>query len=554
MNSQTVLHNITVIYELLTKYDLLQEDFKSEFEKLNDFKVVTPIVGKFSTGKSSLLNALIGKSPLDKFYLGVDLTPETSVPAEITFAPQNKFLLIYQNGNSVTVSLEDYVTKNFDANKISKACIFLDNEFLKSVGTVQIVDMPGFDSGIELHNRAIDDYLSQSRAYILTFAATEPFIPESIDVFLRELKLYEMPVYIVITKSRSVTDTQLKQCVENIQNQAAVYLGLNNVSIVCTNAKGRHIDVEPFAKILRQIESDSKKNFVEYVNKLIRAEGVRLTNYLRGVIRQTDLTPSEIEARKEESRLKLEKLKHTLAKTRQEFSAQVAGCLNAIQNRVSEALYSSASSFESALLNNSDISGRINSLIRETVITAVQREFDPKFKRYVEKMNTCINVDINTDFDFKLDEKNFMINAALQNVITAAVKKVVPKILKAIGLTVSGPLVTLIGIAASLFFDAQREESRRNEQRLQIRRQLHNQIIPDIISQVDAAVRKDIYSQVSEVNRQIDETARQQIQAQEKIFAELTKNFEVESKSKNEKLTAMTNDLNIVTEILQAEV
>lgn len=554
MNSQTVLHNVTVIYELLTKYDLLQEDFKSEFEKLKDFKVVTPIVGKFSTGKSSLLNALIGKSPLNKFYLGVDLTPETAVPAEITFAPQEKFLAVYKNGQSVELTLKDYTEKNFDANEISKICIFLDNKFLKSVGKVQIVDMPGFDSGIELHNRAIDDYLPQSRAYILTFAATEPVITESIAVFLRELKLYEMPVYIVITKSRSVTDTQLKQCVDNIKKQASVYLGLNNVLIVCTNAKGKHIDVEPFAKILRQIESDSQKIFVEYVNKLISAEGTRLTNYLRGVIRQTDLTPSEIESRKEESRLKLEKLKHTLSKTRQDFSAQVESCLNAIQSRVSQALYSSASSFEAALLNNSDISGRINSLIRETVISAVQREFDPKFKRYVEKMSNCINIDINTDFDFKIDEKNFMMNAALQNVITSTVKKVVPKILKAIGLTVSGPIITLIGIAASLFFDAQREESRRNEQRLQIRRQLYNQIIPDIISQVDAAVRQDIYAQVDEVDRQIDETARNQIQAQEKIFAELTKNFEVELQAKNSKLTAMKNDLNIVTEILQAEV
>ncbi len=75
--------------------------------------------------------------------------------------------------------------------------------------------MPGFDSGVALHNKAIDDYLPQSHAYILTFAATEPVIPDSIVNFLRELKLYRLPVYIVITKSKSVTPAQLDECIEN---------------------------------------------------------------------------------------------------------------------------------------------------------------------------------------------------------------------------------------------------------------------------------------------------------------------------------------------------
>ena len=65
--------------------------FKEKIEKLDKFQVVTPIVGKFSTGKSSLVNALLGKD-----YLGVKLTPETSSSLYMDWTILNSFIdLIY---------------------------------------------------------------------------------------------------------------------------------------------------------------------------------------------------------------------------------------------------------------------------------------------------------------------------------------------------------------------------------------------------------------------------------------------------------------------------
>lgn len=548
--NESSVKNIQVIYDLQEKYQLLSEEFKNIVSNLDDFRVITPVVGKFSTGKSSLLNSLIGKNQFNKFYLGVDLTPETAVPTEITYGATDKIFIVDNEEHSNEIPLVEYINETFNADKISKIQLMLDNDFLKSISTVKIVDMPGFDSGVELHNRAIDEYLPKSHAYILTFAATEPVIPESIANFLRELKIYKMPVYIVITKSRSVTESQLEECILNIKRHAEDYLDLKDVKICCTNAKGRFIEIEPFAKILQEIESDSHAIFVAKVNDTVKIEAERLVNYLRSIIRQTDLTPSELEYKKEECCQNLEEMKARLNKTKQEFSGQVESCINSIQSKVTESLYNSASSLEIALMNNSDINSKVNSLVRETILSSMQNEFAPKFRRYVEKINNYIHLDINTSLNLKVDDRNFAVETAIQTAVAGAVKNIVPKVLGAFGLAVSGPVAALIGIAASLFFSSKREENRQDEQRMKIRRKIHSEIIPQITAQVGDSIRQSIYAQVDNVNTQIEADAQQKIQDQEKILTEITTNLEIETTSREEKLKIMNKDLEIVTNIL----
>lgn len=549
-NTARLVESVGTIYSLQEKYSLVSDSFKKDVEKINDFRVTAPIVGKFSTGKSSLLNSLIGKNRLGKSYLPTALTPETSVPTEIFFGTSEKILVFDKNSSVAELSLEDYSNKRFRADEISKVQLVLDNEFLKSIPNVKIVDMPGFDSGVALHNKAIDDYLPDSQAYILTFAATEPVIPDSIANFLRELKLYRLPVYIVITKSGTVTNSRLKECIENIRRNAADYLGLNSVEICCTNSKGKNIDVGAFADVLRKIEGDSQKIFAAELTALIQIEANRLDKYLRSVIRQTELTPSELETKKEDCRHQLKILKGNLERAKRDFSNQVAACINSIQARVSKSLYSAAPSLEIALMNNSDINSKINSVVRETIISSIQAEFEPKFRRYVEKMTEQINLNVRADFEFKLDKKNFALETAVKSVISHTVKKAVPAILGAFGLAVSGPLAALIGVATSIFLSSKIEESRRNEQLVQVRRKVHGEIIPQIIEQVGESLRQNIYAQIESVNARLEEEAEKIIDDQEKALAELTKNLELETAAKQNKLNDMIADLNAISKFI----
>jgi hypothetical protein len=283
---------------------------------------------------------------------------------------------------------------------------------------------------------------------------------------------------------------------------------------------------------------------------LIQIEANRLDKYLRAVIRQTELTPSELETKKEDCRHQLKTLKGNLERTKRDFSNQVAACINSIQARVSDSLYSTAPSLEIALMNNSDINSKINSVVRETIISSIQAEFESKFRRYVEKMTEQINLNVRADFEFKLDKKNFALETAVKSVISHTVKKAVPAILGAFGLAVSGPLAALIGLATSIFLSSKIEESRRNEQLVQVRRKVHGEIIPQIIEQVGESLRQNIYAQIESVNARLEEEAEKIIGDQEKALAELTKNLELETVAKQNKLNDMTADLNAISKFI----
>ena len=119
--NEPCVKNIQVIYDLQEKYQLLNEAFKNAVSNLDDFRVITPVVGKFSTGKSSLLNSLIGKNQFNKFYLGVDLTPETAVPTEITYGATDKIFIIDKEGHRNEITLVEYLNETFSAGKPPKS-------------------------------------------------------------------------------------------------------------------------------------------------------------------------------------------------------------------------------------------------------------------------------------------------------------------------------------------------------------------------------------------------------------------------------------------------
>ena len=547
ITSNQCLQNLQQVYKLQEKYSLAAEFLKNVLSKFDDFQVTTPIVGKFSTGKSSLVNALLGKN-----YLAVDLTPETAVPTEIIYDSEEKILIYDKTGDDVKkISFDEYVTASFYADSVEKISLKIDDDFLKSVSTVKIVDMPGLDSDVELHNRAIDDYLPNSLAYILIVAATEPVLQSSIITFLKELEIYKMPVYIVITKSKSVTPPQLQECIENIKSELAKYIALKDVKLVCTNAKGRKddIDIEAFKEILLEIEANSQKIFLAETNKTILQESSRLTQYLSSVIQQTELRPSEIEGKKEDCQRDLERLKTQLERTKTEFNSQAENSISVIQSKVNEALNSSASSLASALANGSDINGRINSIVRETLTSAINSEFTPKFRRYLEKINRCVHVDINSNFQIQTSESNVMIDKVIQGTVSNVVRKTLPAILAKIGIVINPVIAGIIGALAGLFFSSSTKQTQREENRQQALQQIRGEIIPQVTAQVGTAVSQNIHLQIDEVNRQIEADAQKQIDDREKTLAELIKNLELESNERQQKLSEMKADLETVNKI-----
>lgn len=99
------------------------------------------VVGQFSSGKSSFLNAILGSD-----ILPTGVIPVTAKPTFIKYAPQAFLKALYDDGRQEYLSLDalgDFVDQRKDMKAVKALYIHLPNELLKQVS---FIDTPGLNS------------------------------------------------------------------------------------------------------------------------------------------------------------------------------------------------------------------------------------------------------------------------------------------------------------------------------------------------------------------------------------------------------------------------
>lgn len=168
----------------------------------NKFSIV--VVGEFSAGKSTLLNAMMGRRMLPSF------TQETT--ATVNFlrgkneAPNNEPGIVYYNDGTYEVlpdtelkTIEKFVsTKGEDvASTVNHLDVYLDSEFLKD--GVMLVDSPGLNGVAEGHKEITENQIKRSNASIFMFDATRPGSKTDFDT-LGNLRENVNKIFILLNK------------------------------------------------------------------------------------------------------------------------------------------------------------------------------------------------------------------------------------------------------------------------------------------------------------------------------------------------------------------
>ena len=533
--------NLGKMASMKHKYGLTASSIENYIKDTEHFQVVTPLIGEFSTGKSSLINTLLNRK-----LLGEGIEPKTAVPTEICYGSQEQAVIYAKDGNTKTLSLDDFQNMELSVEEVKKVQLHIDAPFLNEIDSVKIVDMPGYNSGIELHNRAIDDYLPNSQAYILTFQARTPTIQEDMANFLKELKLHEVPVYLMITKAKSVLEQELKDCVEHIKADAQKYLGLSDVNIGVTNAKGKDKDIAFFEESLRDIAKQSKEIFAKDMELHLAKEGKDLAIYLQTSLKQTDLTPSELEAEIDSAQHNLKSLQDKLENLKNEFNRQLDTCVSNIKGSLASSLDGVAPELENMLVNGLDIRDKLNMVLREAIITAIHEHFDPVYQRYIEKISDTIKVGLSFDSSLQLSE----IQVQTDTMLKETLKKAIPVILGAIGLILSGPVGALIAAAVGILVELGFVKKQQHDKNELAHKKIYGEVIPQVTNKAMEQVQSTLFSQADNLNKEIGREVQQQVEAQEKALEDIKKRYSEEQEKKNQTIQDMQADLAVVQEMV----
>ena len=246
---------ISVLQE--TKPLLTDEAQKEVDDKIQEFRnkasesqfVKIPLVGVFSAGKSSLLNAFSERPGM----LPVDTTPETAVAYELYYAPIETVEL-YREGKQIEsrplTEIKQLSTKPGDIAKVY--CKSNKIKELEMRGVI-LVDMPGIGSGIERHDAAIANYISRGNAFILIVDADQGSLRGSSLAFLNELGHYNMYPAVLVSKTDKKASEEVKDIVEYIKYQMSK-TGNGNpyISTVCSVNN----DFDGLSSYLSQIDSE----------------------------------------------------------------------------------------------------------------------------------------------------------------------------------------------------------------------------------------------------------------------------------------------------------
>lgn len=209
---------------------------QSLLSKVMETELVVPVIGAFSAGKSSLLNALMSKD-----ILPVGIAPETELATELRYSSEPYLLAIKHDGVQERLPIEALSTITRRSSELSHLRLYLDSEALKAIAPLVLVDMPGFGSSLENHTKAIAYYLPRGVHFVVLTSIEDGNITQSMLRKLDELKTYNTDFTFLLSKCNLRAADQVEDVQAYIDDQLGVYFGEHYRSIPLGNRGGEEL-------------------------------------------------------------------------------------------------------------------------------------------------------------------------------------------------------------------------------------------------------------------------------------------------------------------------
>lgn len=502
---QILMNHISSIKEWVNKYQLSND--LTELEKhIHHFQVRLPLVGAFSAGKSSLINALIGEK-----LLSLDITPETGIATELYYQEKEEIVAYHPDGRQAVLSREDLAGQaisEFAPEGWIEAGIHA--EILKNYPHIRLVDLPGLSSGIDIHSKAIDQYMSRSLAYCIVVSVEDGEISQTTANFLCELSLFDKPIILVLSKSDKRALEDLPAIQKQIESSIERILNRKPICTIIVSAKRKKEELQQNMKSSLQIlEGRSEQSFNQHIVGSILAVLENINQQIKILANQDDLNSEQLAAKKETMQNEMAAFQQQLMRQTKHLEADISHITHLISTHIENRLLGQRDSFARALLSNSDMNPMLTQAVRLAATEAIQREFIPRVQRYIKNIESELPVQIQAGTQFDLNEVgggNFSLSAigfSLVPVLT----QMLPNLLRFLGPYGQAASVIISGLAGLFLSNRQKEEERL--QRLETAKTIvAEQLIPQAVSQVNTILPNFLETQIAAARSHIQTAAQ----------------------------------------------
>lgn len=515
MNSkQQFLDYIGEVKNIISPLEISDNKLSEIQGNITDAELIVPVVGGFSAGKSTLLNSFLGNE-----ILPTAVTPETALATELRYSDSNYIEAVTASGAVERHQLADFARLKDNAQNFKNLRVYLNNENLKAIQPLVLVDMPGFDAPIENHNQAILNYLERGVFFVFLTSIEDGNITLSMKREIDNLQQIGKGFAFCISK----TNLRAPDDVKAVQQKIAEQLEDD-------------FDYTGQIALLDMDGGNNLKNILTAVNpdelfKLLFIDELR-ENYT-GLIQSINVKISTFKSNRKEIEETLSALQNSL----QGIEAKKQSAINDVEQRysrdsvsvinqavISAILQQKMRLVDLAINNQGAFERELNDITKNALLSAVQTRFRAISQDLIEEMGNGINAQLATLPDGGLagiamdvlansgaDAFGKVANTALKSISKAIMVNVTSTTLKALlgsVFGIVGAVLLFLPEIISLFTKGEKER----RQREQVEQAIINNVIPQIQQQLNSVLPDLMNQNITALINQVSEQFEEQLQ------------------------------------------
>ena len=365
------------------KSDKVADELKALERRLQDDNVTLtlPLVGEFSSGKTSLINALT-----DSKQLEIATKPTTATIYLLHFGQDRQYATIHRTDGSEEAVEAIGSLKNSELADVPLVDIY--DTSTRVPRDLVLVDTPGLSSPDARHKDALIRFLPEADAILMTVDCNQQ-ITKSLLRFIEESNLAGRKVYLIVTKC----DTKPASDRESIKRYIADNSKLPMEHIICVSAQ--QDDLAEFYDLIKQL-SQSKR---EILAAAIHGRLESLKEELKKEVNETLKLPNTAEELKEK-RAELERQEDEIEREIKHLISSVRCSVDDVSDEVVRSFQDLLFRRLDALINQraDNMTAEANTIIQSAslkVMTDYRRKIVQEVSKQTAKASSFIQSAVN---------------------------------------------------------------------------------------------------------------------------------------------------------------
>lgn len=265
-----IRENASLIYENADKnlVPSMIAKIDSLVDEVDQWRYRIYMIGEFSCGKSSLLNAFLQRPNL----LPRANTAETAVTTEICYGQENCVKYCYLDGTEKTESgyderVAEKIRELGNEQKIKKVVLQLDLPVLQKYEELSFVDMPGLSSTNVAHEDSLNRFLQEGGLGLICVAMKDGDIHGSLINFLKSTCCYHFNCNVVLTKMDDCPSAERENVRNKIVSTIERNLGVSVIDSAMVSTYDANYDISEFEAMIEKLSQEQTEYFNECFSK-----------------------------------------------------------------------------------------------------------------------------------------------------------------------------------------------------------------------------------------------------------------------------------------------